>query len=452
MKRWYSQKHAAQLTDPMDIDQVLGFLHNTPSTMVYRTHSVALNHFSPYLKAITVERAIKRGHVDMELWVWVNPLHPVVDFSGNRPMTTHEYSGTTQSWVLDLDELEDVWSIKDLRVTMRARNMPLPYYISQTGPNCFHCLYFGHYGDWPERKRLWVMEKWAGIKEKMSKDQWCELVKKSGIDIQYSISQHYGKHAFRVPGTINKNHPMQNGFWRCLGWRNSQYDVAHDLYVIENGQFHPACVPEPNVEVLVTPTYVPDFTVYIEPVEELLSEVFPDGFMVIKTSDVAKMIANNAFRLIHGDCRIHQQTWATALYCMQFDVSRLIKKMVEVGILEKINDSYCKGYYSKTYGAGPLLKPALGWSGMPMKLPAWVRWDDGTSNKRMLYDVRYFYSLGLPDNKIMELLQLRQAHRPKRKQRSPKELASCLRRYKFFLQKHKVSRSVPKIYALDVVI
>ena len=452
MKLWHNEKHAEQLTNLMDVGLVTDFLSSSPPEMRYRVHSLTFDKFSPYFKASTVQRAIRNGHVDIELWVWVNPLTKVTDSSSGFPTTDYQYNGKTQSWVLDLDEIEDVYSIANLRSTMRARGVPLPYYISQTGPNCFHCMYFGHYGDWSERKRRWIMERWAGITGELEKDQWCKLVIASGVDIQYSISQHFGKHAFRVPGTINKNHPINGGFWRCLGWRNPDYNTAHERYLAEVGVPRPENVPDENVEAIATPTHRPDFTVYIQPVLELLEETFPKGFEVIKTGELAKMIANQANLLMKNTYRIHQVSWAKELCCSQPDISRLVKKLISMGILVKVSDSYSQGSYSKTYGAGPLLKPALGWLGMPLKTPDWVRWDDGTSNQRLLYDVRYFYSLGMPDHKILEQLQTRQAHRPLRKQRPAKELANCLRIYKNFLKKHKVEKTMPKVYEMDIII
>jgi hypothetical protein len=52
--------------------------------------------------------------------------------------------------------------------------------------------------------------------------------------------------------------------------------------------------------------------------------------------------------------------------------------------------------------------------------------EDGTSNQRMLYDIRYFVSLGLSDEDVIRRLHERQAHRISKKQRSTKDFIKCI--------------------------
>ena len=353
---------------------------------------------------------------------------------------TWEHNGKTQSFVIDYDHLTGINTIDDFIMVHVVRKMPLPYYISQTGPDCFHALYIGKQNEWPKEKRLWLLYKWAGIENPTT--DTVELYNRfleSGIDTNY-YGQHYGKHKIRVPGSINSNHVMPDGsFWKVVGWQNPAYDNADKQYYEEMAVPRPNYIPSPVVESItaakpVDKRYNPDF--FVEPILAVLNDMFPDGMACATNEALAKMLSSGAGWLMSSGYRILQTKWAAEWGCTQSDVSRLLKRLIDKGILTKVNDDFCKNRYAKTYGAGEVLRSIIGGSCKTLQQPSWVRWDDGTSNQRMLYDVRYMVSIGLDNLEIIRQLNERQAHRPKRKLRSSSDFLICINKTREWNKTH----------------
>lgn len=446
MTAWHQKKNTKNPVDIIQLDEVTGFIDQTPGLRyMVRSLSTIARGCSHYLLGNTILRAIKRGHLDIELWCYVNPLIPCPKYQGDGKCfrTEFESNGRTQSWVIDFDDLENINNIDQLYMAMSARGVPLPYYTTQSGPNNFHCMYRGYFGDWPERKRQWLAEKWAVIEKPIeNKDEWNQRIKESGIDPVY-FNRTIAKHAIRVAGSLNPNHVIDGQMWRCIGRRNERYVDPHDQYNRECGH-----VPEPRAPedkcVTIPIAFggkTPAFSVYVDGINDLLSELFPDGFESFTVDKLSHMMAQNAGGLARGECRIHQVTWAQYLGCPQITVSRLLKRLIKMGVLKLTDGTYVRGVRSKVYGAGELLSAVIGPCGMPLQPPQWTQWDDGTSHTRMLYDVRYFVSLGMSDDDVIKHLNERQMHRPVQKQRKASELSGCIRRFRKYMRKVKKSQT-----------
>lgn len=429
---WYHKKAAAQLTSVIDANRVQSFVKDT-SDMRYHIRSVSTGIVSPSVGAKTILKAIENGHHDIELWVFVNPLYKTytVDFRG-AIRGAWEHNGRTQSFVIDYDNLVGIDNINDFKTAHKVKKMPMPFFISQTGPNSFHSLYLGKYGEWPESKRLWLLYKWAGITETISdKVELYNQLLESGIDTNYYV-QGYGKHKMRVPGSINANHVMPDGsFWVVKGWLNTEYDSADKQYYEEVALPRPNFVPLENVVSITSEkplhnTREYDKTLFVEPILAILNDLFPEGFACVKTIEIAKMLSSNVGWLVKNDCRVLQSRWAELFGCEQFDISRLLRRLIEKNILVKVDDNFCPNRFAKTYGAGDVLRDAIGWVGSSLPQPEWVRWDDGTSNQRMLYDIRYFVSTGMTNEEMIMLLHERQDHRPLRKKRPTSSFLTCI--------------------------
>jgi hypothetical protein len=153
--------------------------------------------------------------------------------------------------------------------------------------------------------------------------------------------------------------------------------------------------------------------------------------------------------LIKGECKIVQEKWAEELGCKQFDISRIFKRLIEKEILIKVSDFYLKGQFPKTYGAGDRLRESINWVGSALPQPEWVRWDDGTSNQRMLYDVRYFISMGFDNEEIIRRLHERQANRPSQKLRSTRDFLKCINRVREWNRTHSGVETKELEYACD---
>jgi hypothetical protein len=67
----------------------------------------------------------------------------------------------------------------------------------------------------------------------------------------------------------------------------------------------------------------------------------------------------------------------------------------------------------------------------------------------MLYDVRYFVSLGLSDPDIIERLQEREAHRPTSKQRGVRQFIRTIYKCREYTQKHADDPRVARKDVLD---
>jgi DNA-binding Lrp family transcriptional regulator len=432
-QKWYQAPQATNLINPMDIDQVIAFLRETPRELRYRVSSISNDKFRSSVSASSIEKMIKLGHHDLQIWLYVNFQIKKAVYDSGEVRTKFESARTTESFVIDFDDLEDIWNINDLLFNMDLRGVPLPQYITQTSSNGFHCLYLGVHGEWPSNKRFWLLKKWAKIKNPMSHEECVEAIRESGVDVNYSVNSDIGNHAIRIPGSLNQNHPQkEGGFWKCVSWKNQEYsiDKISSQFLEETGQAREEFIPDSNVEALVPKYTKPNPAMFIKPVEELLHDILPEGFNTIKIQDIARMISKNSGWLIKNECRIHQVTWAEELGCQQYEVSLMIKRLINLGVLSKINDLYRPMGFSKTYGAGELLKPAIGYGTRGMQQPSWVRWDDGTSWSRMLYDVRYFVSIGLKDDEIIRKLNERQAHRPLKKQRKISDMHRCVVKYR----------------------
>lgn len=456
MNSWFNKQKEVSSSDSIEEPIVKRFLDDTPE-LRYWMKGVEEGAVSASITAKSVIRAINRGHTDIELLFFVNPQtkESYIDPLSGQKRTRFSFNGKTQSWMLDLDDIPGVDSIAKLRTTMIRRKVPLPYLITQTGPRNFHCFYHGHYGQWPKRKIFWLVGRWANVSfsapsDGPEREEWDKKVHASGICVHH-LRQHHGSHHMRVPGSLNANHRNADGtLWRCTGWRNEVYYDMHGEYVADVGmwpqEFIHGAIIMPSVEQMtsvqapaersVNPISEPiDFSKFIDPITDLIYEVFPHGFTSIKTDKLVAMLADNALGLAHGTCRIHQVTWAEELGITQYDVSRMIKRFIELGILEKVYESYAIGRYSKTYAAGALLLPVIGYYGKPMPAPPWVRWDQGTSNTRMLVDIRYFCSLGLSDEDVIRRLNERQAHRPCNKQRCKSDFVYALRKHREWMKK-----------------
>jgi len=363
-----------------------------------------------------------------------------------------EHNGKTQSFVIDYDDLKGINTIEDFLTVHIAKNMPLPYYVAQTGPNNFHSLYSGKYNEWPQKKILWLLYKWAGIEQPTN--DYVELYNKfleSGIDTNY-YSQHYGKHKIRIPGSINKNHIKEDGsFWQVVGWINNKYDNADKQYYEEIARPRPNFIPSENVVSISSKKAIPNKfkpDVFVDSIEAILKDLFPNGFCV-PIDKLSFKISSNIGWLIKNECKIVQKKWAEELGCKQFDISRIIKRLIEKDILSKVNDFYIKGQFPKTYGAGERLRESINWVGNALPHPEWVRWDEGTSNKRMLYDVRYFISIGLNNEEIIQRLHERQAHRPSKKTRSTNDFLRCINNVREWNRTHSGIENKDKDYALS---
>ena len=444
LSHWFQKPHITHpCYDVMDLDVVKKFLDGTPSTrtMRYMVKSVQLNKYSSCVSKKTVLQTIKNGHKDIELWCYVNPLKDETRLNQYGCYNTDWVAfGSTQSFVLDFDDLAGVASCEDLVSAMVARNVPIPYIIVQTGPNNFHAVYYGTRGQWSERKRLWLAAKWAQVPApKTSYDRnFSTALKLSGIDPDY-FAQGYQKHKVRVPGTINTKHIINGVYWRCVSWSNTSYDAADEQYYKEIAQPRPNYIPTEAVVSIaskepVTRSYDPEM--YRDVVDAAVNDALGVGFQSIKIDNIVDMIINNLGWLMKDEYRIHQTSWADQWGCTQYDVSRAIKRLKGCGVLKPVNDSYKINGWSKTYGAGDALREAVGWSGRALQQPEWVRWDDGTSNTRMLYDIRYFASIGLPKEEILIRLHERQAHRPKRKLRTTKEFSRALDKHLAYVKEN----------------
>ena len=431
MKGWIHVKRKDNLINKIDSKKVVDFIDSS-NKLTYRVKSIKFDKYSPCVKPDTVKRAIRNGHEDIELWLHVNPVTKE-SYKDSYGFWRTRYSGNgkTQSWVLDLDNIEGVSNIGELRTTMAVRNVPIPYMIVQTSPNSFHCAYHGLMGDWPEKKRKWVIEKWCGCE--LNEHNMNDTCKENGVDLFY-FNLSFTNHAIRVPGSINTNYKKDGKYWECISWKNDKYTSECTDYIDEKTKPQRVNIPDPNVVALPVPKFVPRFDIFVEPVTQLLEELIPKGFVHIKLDSLARLVANNAIFLAKGQCRIHQVTWAKKLECSQYDISRLVNRLTKLGILEKVDDSYKPGSYSKTYKAGEMLKRAIGETGRQIQPPDWVRWDDGTSHERLLYDVRYFCSQGLDDIDVLRKLNERQANRPSRKQRPNKELIQCVGKYRTYMR------------------
>jgi hypothetical protein len=331
-------------------------------------HSVSTGHVSDNIQSKTVVAAVNNGHVDIELWMFVNPMCEVtrIDHYGQK-RTVWDFNGKTQSFVVDFDNLVGIVSIEDLLTAMVAKNMPLPYYVSQTGPSNFHACYAGKFNSWPQQKIKWLLKKWANIDSEC--EDSVELYNRlldSGIDTNY-YSQHYGKHKIRVPGSINSNHKDENGkSWIVSGWRNPRYNIADTQYYEETAKPRPSHVPSDNVKsISLNKTVVKKFDSepFIKPISAMIEDLLPNKITRIDKDKLSKAIANNVNFLVKNKCKITQTLWAEEIGCQQPDISRLLKTLVSKNILTKISDDYQIGEFAKTYGAGARLIDAIGWTG-----------------------------------------------------------------------------------------
>jgi hypothetical protein len=405
---------------------------------------------SPHVKARSIRRALAHGHLDMELFAKANLLVKVPRWSElyRRTEYVYEPSGQSQSWVLDLDHLGPIDTIEDLRATMAARDTPLPTIIVQTGPCSFHCFYKGKDSNsWPEDKRWWVVEKFSGWNDKSPETR--EIAAMAvGVDLGY-FNHPWFDHQFRVPGSLNSKYVIDGKMWVCRGWKNADWYDPHGQYLRERGKDNLIVPVSDSVVAGQFPTEKSVGWTFIVPITEVLTELYPSGLESVRIDKLAEMLAKSSGWLARNKCHIHQVTWATELGVAQVTVSRLLARLIRQGLLTKVDDTYERGARSKMYGAGDLLRPAIGYAGCPLEEPDWVRWDDGTSFERMLYDVRYFVSLGLSDPDIIERLQEREAHRPTSKQRGVRQFIRTIYKCREYTQKHADDPRVARKDVLD---
>lgn len=443
-KIWHQQSHTAHdYYNVMNTDSLNTFMNKTPHNRKVRfmMRSVQIGAVAPSVIKKTVLNGIKKGHVDVEVWCYANLMQPEKRDNGNGYYKTVWVGGPwTQSFVIDFDNLQGVSSCEELVLSMRVKKMPLPFLIVHTGPNNFHAMYYGTRGQWPARKRAWIAAKWAQVPApEQETPEFLASLRSSGIDVSY-FKQPYGGHKFRVPGTINPKYIQDGVYWTCESWSNQKYDNAEQEYYAEVGQPRPNYVPAENVQSITSVTSKPFFMkynpdVHREAIRAMLDDRFPYGLDYIKLDDLENFICRNLGHLMKNDMRINQEISAAEWGCTQPDVSRLLKGLVAKGLLTKVSDSYKIKGWSKTYGAGDVLRNEVGCHGQPIAPPEWVRWDTGTSHYRMLYDVRYFVSLGMETEDIIVSLQERQAHRTSYKRRPVSEMLRLIKQCREFNKK-----------------
>ncbi len=310
-----------------------------------------------------------------------------------------------------------------------------PRLVVDSSPGAFHLLYISkaHTHFWTSDRRTAVAMQVAGVTPGVyTPGALAARLKAGGVDYSY-MKQTIAMSKFRLPGSLNVKKCLDKSDTSLFvenviayGWLNENYALTDKQQTEILDSYSPFGVKARLKG--IPPNFWVRLAAQIKPG---LSEIF-DKKMADK---LAEFIAKNKKMLKLNECRISQTYMAEALGVTQVTASRLIKRLIEEKYLIIVKDYVIKER-SKTYGAGEVLAASIDKISRKRK----INYDftkpyvDGATNAHYMKDVHAAIRAGMSIDEITKIVESKQAHKPNKKKRTTREIAtfylSCLNRRK----------------------
>jgi DNA-binding MarR family transcriptional regulator len=446
-KRWYTEKQKkgwwGSSNDPKEM---LDFINQNDSEGVYyhvffwdftfknRCYSV---------KPKTVRKIIDNGYTKIDLWCYANRLGK----NWNGESQESYRIANEDAFVIDLDNCK-YETIEELLEDFTNRKVPLPQFISQTSERSYHLLYRVSRDIFKFNSKLKLCYLICGLTSFPRGEKAIqETLEKFGIDYGY-LKQDPLNAKFRVPGSINSD----NCDFLVKGWFNKNYDSESILskireYVLETNVFNLPEKKDREAEVKIK--RVREYKRFVSKrkfFEKLINENFKfkknkDSF---KINLVVDFFMDNLNRFIKKEMYISQQYWGNRLGTDQGAMSRFLKKLIEMKIIEVVDNSYD---YSpgnrrcKVYGFTDEFRKILFEQGRKPKAKAIQQeildrpYENGYTNTQMMQDMRIlFLDRGWFEiDRITEFIYEKDLDRPYNKQRGWDAIRKFVENYTWHL-------------------
>lgn len=357
---WYFKKGHKATINGVDKDRVIRYLSNPKylkpgSLYKFTIYSRFQDRWGYFICAKSVIKAIKSGHVDIDIWQHAN----LVQRCYNKSKGTYFTSifGNTRHFTFDIDDHPYIDTIEDLRAYIRSRGLPEPAIISHTSDRNFHVVYYGLGPGYSFDDKLKFLCIFAQIDEPVDgKNDLLDKLKAHGIDFRYNnvYKDHPEQEKFRIPGSINSKRVDEYGMsWGVSSWFNDEYDVEG------------FSLPEIPFQVFKSVKKDTDqfWKEFQKPIKTLLREQRITTNRAI-AKQFAEILSDNITYLKNGELRLSQIRLAHVMGIAQPMVSRYLKRMVKEGILEVTEDYYFNSNSpfnrkARKYGVGPVLKEII---------------------------------------------------------------------------------------------
>lgn len=414
-----------------EINSVLSIIGNG-----HRFHATChfMDEHRPNVGMTTVQRALKRGFLNTELWVYVNPMVEEFVVYKGTPRTKWSLMKGHNNFVIDLDKFPLAETVEELEAHLEKIGVPIPY-ITQTGPRNFHLAFFTKDEKFTKQKRIELAMRIAQVPQEclyLNPTKAYAAFAKYGVDLHY-LSMDIYYHKIRIPGTVNwKYDDPVNGKFVCKSnfftGKAGKLDDYEHVSIHENRHLAES---KPAVNKI-------DPSIFLNQGEpekkkvKLVKLSTADGSLVRKVSDMlapvigkkvslemARMFKENITFLKKNNLAISQKNLAQRLGVTQVTVSRIIKKLVKEGFLS-ISDSYYNfnpangKIMCRVYGAGIRLREELSKkvtrkSHIVMSKVESLKTDysPGVAHNQYLQDIRDLYFLHVDPELAMKFIKLK---------------------------------------------
>ena len=403
--------------------------------MRFSIQSRSTGNWSSYIKASTVKKALKNGHLDIEIYGFVNPLRRVAVThntpAGSRTMSKWVASGPPRNWVLDIDDAPGITGdtpkarIHSLISKLDRFLCPLPVFICETSPFCYHLVYTGTSEcEWNSDARYALALRAAGCDVKVrTKQERDEALRRGGVDPAY-LSQTIEQAKFRIPGSVNIKKSCGRidtssviDTVEICGWQNPDYKIPTRDQISELGS---DTQPTRQNNLSKISRRLPDaaWQRFVPTIQMALEPMVRDDLLVL----LSEFLSKNHNMLCQGRCRILQVYMAECLKVEQYMVSRILRRLNDWGFLAMTSD-YLQRKRARTYKAGPKLLALF-----EEVTSAGDRYDinrpyeDGAVNDHYLADIRYLTRIGASTQEVIEIITKKQYGRPRSKVRCAKQI------------------------------
>lgn len=436
-KLWFDSQAFETLPLAGDLATIEKWLPSV-SSMRFVMHSYTLGRWSDGVTARTIKRALKKGHLDLEIWAYANQVYPfpiprkLPDGSTDWRERKIAPAKSPTNWVLDMDRVPLIIGttpaqrIACLVKRLKMFGVFLPRLIVESSPGSFHLVYIGTDGvnEWSRERRLALALRAAGCLRKLRTDkEMDEALRLGGVDPAY-LRQDIGLSKFRVPGTVNVKRSCGETDTSTIvarvvteGWINEAYRVPtpSDLTTLD------LFVPPVRKDNLSKPRRALPQDAWKRFLPELKAGLGPlvKGALL---EPLCEYVAKNFNFLQKRKCRILQTHMAEALRVEQWAVSRLLRDLKQWGWLVQTGD-YKHKRHAKSYGSGPEMKACFEkalFAGR--RYDIWAPYKDGESRDHFLRDIRVCTKLGYSPEEIVQIIVEKQSMRPAAKQRDVKSI------------------------------
>lgn len=435
----------------LDVDMFESFCNNfsNKKSLKFKVNFINDSYSSYGIKYSTIKRAIKNNSLDMEIWMYVNPvltLSPSAAKAQGKKMAVAR--GCLLDCVIDLDQSKFV---DENEVLEKAKRIwPHIGACTKTSNGNYH-LWLMNDGakSWNKESVLGFCCRFLDIDTAgMEYVEIIEKIKENGIDpfclnnIEFASIRVGGSFNYKKSISSTGDTTKVNPVLCTTVFPKSENNLSKNISNLSNSENF-------EIKIVKSPDLSQDYWSYVVPkLEEIVSNIDAKN-----SHNISILLTQFMTKLINNECRICQTVWAEKLNLSQVSVSRLLKKLAASGIVKIIDPSYVFGKTAKgrsiTYGAGTRLlwitqestqQKAKRKEGIKKDLKNSLKtpYEDGKTWNRFLSDIRSLYFSGVEYKDAEMLILHKQRMKNPRNVRSKKDILAA---WNDFSRKSRWTRS-----------